>query len=250
MIVFSAYSRIPAPRVKWDGEAMKISIAFLPWVGAVIGLAVWGWQLICRYFGVGQSLFAAGAAALPVFLTGGIHLDGYCDTSDALSSWQDKARRLEILKDPHVGAFAVIRVCLYLLLEFALLAELYARSLDTGFGWVFIISRCFAASGAMFFKKARADGMLSDFTRHTDRPLAGILLAFFSVASMAGLARSAFPQCLAGLALCVPVTLGYRKMAAKYFGGITGDTTGFFLQKIELTLLAGFLIGGVGAEWL
>ena len=45
---------------------------------------------------------------IPVFVTGGIHVDGLLDTSDALSSWQERTRRLEILKDSHAGAFAII----------------------------------------------------------------------------------------------------------------------------------------------
>ena len=48
---------------------------------------------------------------IPVFVTGGIHVDGLLDTSDALSSWQERTRRLEILKDSHAGAFAIITAC-------------------------------------------------------------------------------------------------------------------------------------------
>lgn len=50
---------------------------------------------------------------MPVWVTGGIHLDGYADTCDALASYGDREKKLEILKDPHCGAFAVIRLCSY-----------------------------------------------------------------------------------------------------------------------------------------
>ena len=50
---------------------------------------------------------------VPVIVTGGIHVDGLLDTSDALSSWRDREKRLEILKDSHAGAFAVITACVY-----------------------------------------------------------------------------------------------------------------------------------------
>ena len=62
---------------------------------------------------------AAGFALIPVWITGGIHLDGYADTCDALSSYGDREKKLEILKDPHCGAFAVIRLCSYFLAYFA-----------------------------------------------------------------------------------------------------------------------------------
>ncbi|WP_243427452.1 adenosylcobinamide-GDP ribazoletransferase, partial [Gemmiger formicilis] len=37
----------------------------------------------------------------------------YADTCDALASYADAAKKQEILKDPHCGAFALIRVCTY-----------------------------------------------------------------------------------------------------------------------------------------
>ena len=49
----------------------------------------------------------------PVLVTGGIHLDGFLDTADALSSWQPWEKKLEILKDSHAGAFAIIMGCAY-----------------------------------------------------------------------------------------------------------------------------------------
>ena len=55
------------------------------------------------------------AVLIPVLVTGGIHLDGLLDTADALSSWQTRERRLEILKDSHAGAFAIIVCCGYFL---------------------------------------------------------------------------------------------------------------------------------------
>ena len=57
---------------------------------------------------------------MPVAVTGGIHLDGYADTSDALSSYGDREKKLEILKDSHCGAFAVIRLCSYFVAYFGL----------------------------------------------------------------------------------------------------------------------------------
>ena len=47
-------------------------------------------------------------------------MDGLCDTADALASHQTREKKLEILKDSHTGAFAVIGCCAYLLLTFAL----------------------------------------------------------------------------------------------------------------------------------
>ena len=87
-------------------------------IGAVIG-ALW---CVCGLLPLPDMLQAAGFCLIPVAATGGIHLDGYADTSDALSSYGDREKKLAILKDPHCGAFAVIRLCGYFVLYFALCA--------------------------------------------------------------------------------------------------------------------------------
>ena len=107
-IAFSTYSRIPVPQVEWSDENRKYTMCFFPLIGAVIGLLLWGWLWLCAALAIGPVLRGAVGALIPLLVTGGIHMDGFMDTSDAMASWQTKERRLEILKDSHVGAFAVI----------------------------------------------------------------------------------------------------------------------------------------------
>ena len=116
IIAFSTYSRIPMPQVEWNEKHMKYAICFFPLVGAVVGLLALGWGWLCRFLDLGELLQAAGWTALPLLVTGGIHMDGFCDTVDALSSHQSRERKLEILKDSHTGAFAVIFCGVWLLL--------------------------------------------------------------------------------------------------------------------------------------
>ena len=52
--------------------------------------------------------FAFVGLAIILLVTGGIHMDGYMDTMDALHSYGSREKKLEILKDSHIGAFAVI----------------------------------------------------------------------------------------------------------------------------------------------
>ncbi|MCL1796173.1 MAG: adenosylcobinamide-GDP ribazoletransferase, partial [Clostridia bacterium] len=212
---------------------MELAIAFLPLAGIAVGVAVWVWQMLCRGLEFGAVLFAAVGVALPIAVTGGIHMDGYCDTSDALASWQDKERKLEILKDPHVGAFALIRIGAYNLVCFALLHELYTQEADAGIGLLYPLSRCFAAWSAMTMQNARKNGMLAMFTDKADRRAVGVILALLTVCAAVGWIWLTFPSGVAGLALCLPVTLWYKGMTTKRFGGVTGDTTGYYLQTVE-----------------
>ena len=96
---FSTYSAIPAPETKWDEDSMKYALAFFPLVGAVIGAAEYGAYLLLVYLNSGALLTAAVLTALPLFLTGGIHMDGFLDACDALHSWRDREEKLRIMKD-------------------------------------------------------------------------------------------------------------------------------------------------------
>ena len=89
---FLMYTRIPMPQVEWREENRRYSLCFFPLCGAVIGGLLLLWRWLCTRLGAGELLFASVGVALPVLVTGGIHMDGYLDTCDAMSSWREKAR--------------------------------------------------------------------------------------------------------------------------------------------------------------
>ena len=135
VVAFSMYSKIPMPHIEWNKENMKNVLCFFPWVGAVAGVLVWLWFLVSDQLGFGVMLRASVAVLIPVLVTGGIHLDGLLDTADALSSWQTRERRLEILKDSHAGAFAIIVCCGYFLAAFGIWTEAGAEDIGGSWQW-------------------------------------------------------------------------------------------------------------------
>ena len=242
-IAFSTYSRIPVPQVEWTEENRRYSMCFFPLVGAVIGLALWGWLAVCDALSFGPLLRGAVAALLPLLITGGIHMDGFMDTSDALASWQPMEKRLEILKDSHVGAFAVMHCAGYLLLAAALYSEANAES-GPLLGCVFILSRAMSTWALTAFKNARPKGMLDAFTQATQKRMAlfsGLCWGLVCLLIWALLGGWLAVLCLLAATLCL---LYYRHMAYRQFGGVTGDLAGWFLQVTELTLTAVILLGG------
>lgn len=108
IIAFAMYSKIPMPRTEWTKDNMKYAMCFFPVIGAVIGAVILLWNYIQGYAGFGNSFYTVVLMMIPVLITGGIHLDGLLDTSDALSSYKPMDQKLEILKDSHAGAFAII----------------------------------------------------------------------------------------------------------------------------------------------
>lgn len=242
-IAFSTYSRIPAPQVEWTDENRKCSMCFFPLIGAVIGMMLWGWLWLCGRLGIGPVLRGAVGALLPILITGGIHMDGFMDTGDALASWQSKERRLEILKDSHVGAFAVLGCAGYLLGHAALLSEANAAS-GAMLACVFMLSRALSAWALAAFKSARPQGMLDAFAQAAHKRMVTISCAVYAaicalIWAMMGLGLAC--ACLLAAALCVWY---YRHMAYKQFGGVTGDLAGWFLQVTELALTAVIVLGG------
>lgn len=231
------------PKRDWTKENMEYAMCFFPLVGAVIGVVSWLWVGICTYFDIGSMLFAAGMTLIPIAISGGIHLDGFCDTMDALSSRQPRERKLEILKDSNVGAFALMGCVLYLLVVFALFTE-FPR---TGYGCAvlgcgFVLSRSFSGISVVSFQNAKKTGTLATFSDMAKKKKVQVVLGIDVVLCFA---LFFYIDIVTGITLAVltATVFGYyRWISYKEFGGITGDLAGYFLQLCEL----GILIGIVG----
>lgn len=244
-IALSTYSVIPVPQFDWTEENLRYSICFFPLVGAVCGAALAGWYTLCTLLGASRFLFAAVAACIPLLISGGIHMDGYMDTVDALASHQPRDKKLAILKDPHCGAFAVSYCAVYLLLFLGLMYELFQPRLLPVLCPGFILSRALSALCALCLPNARKGGMLDAYTHTVHKKRAAFAMAFVALLAWGAMVfLCPLPGLLAGTA-AVLWALAYRRMTLRQFGGVTGDTAGFFLQVCELFILAGVWLGGL-----
>ena len=240
-MAFSMFSIVPMPMVEWKKENMKYMLCALPLVGVVIGLALCVWQGICRWLGVGTLLYAVGMTLIPLALSGGIHLDGFCDTVDALSSHATPERKREILKDSHAGAFAIIFTAAYFLLYFALCAELpraWLVILIAGIHHVF--ARAIGALAGVAFPGSGSTGMLASFREGADKK-AAVILVMWCVLCAAGLIVLSPISGLFCTLAAVVLLLGLRVMSLKEFGGMSGDLAGYLITLSELVLLACFI---------
>ena len=246
LAAFSTYSAIPVPLFRWDDAVSGRVLGMFPAVGIVCGLALALWYGVCSALGWGGTLFAAVAVCLPLLLTGGIHLDGYMDTVDAISSHQTRERKLEILKDPNCGAFAVIYCGIFLLLSFGLFSALYGAGQGRAILALcpgYVLSRALSALCALTMPSARHAGMLYAYTAPARRRFSltsAAVFALLSAAAMAALSPGCGGCAVALALLWVP---GYRALAKKLFGGVTGDTAGFFLVLCEAGMAAGAWAG-------
>ncbi len=242
---FTMYSVLPMPQVQWKKSTMKYAMCFFPLVGGCIGAAVWGWLQLCRHLTLGAMLTAGGVVLLPLLLTGGIHLDGFIDSCDALGSHLEKQRKLEILKDPHVGAFGVIYCGALLLASYALAGQFAA---DTRW-WVvlcagFVLSRSMSAAAVVSFPMAKKEGLVylfSDSAEKNTVRATSFLYALLALLTMAAVNWRAAAIAAAG---CVVLFWLFWRMCMREFDGLSGDLAGFLLCVTELWLLAVAALAG------
>ena len=233
VLAFAMYSKIPTPKADWEKENMRYVLCCFPLVGVVIGALVCGWGWLSARLSIGIVLKTAVYVLIPVLVTGGIHLDGFLDTCDALHSYAAKERKLEILKDPHAGAFAIICGISLFVLNFGLWSELSmhgVRSLAFGF----VISRCLSGWSVAIFPCAKDTGLAATFQDASHRYVVGVIC---SVELLMTLVAAFFKEpfgaaCM--LAAAFWAMVWYYFMSRRQFGGITGDLAGYFVCMAEL----------------
>lgn len=254
-VSFSLYSRIPMPRLSFGKDDMEHSLMWFPLVGAVIGALVCLVSLPDLMQELPEAVRILLTLLIPVAVTGGFHIDGFMDTEDALRSYASREKKLEILKDPHIGAFAVIglvRTGLVFALAVTVIV-LYSRDHSAYillFAAVFVISRALSGLTSLLLPKAKKDGMLRQETAGKQRSVILCLLVWLLLCVCFVL----YTDIVKGTVLLLAFagyTAWYRHRACAIFGGVTGDTAGHYLVCAE-TAAAAALAAFILAErvWL
>lgn len=234
-VSFSMFSRIPMPRFKWEEDDMSQCLTFFPWIGAVIGLLIYGAGYL--YYAFELPFWAVGALILliPILVTGGFHLDGYMDVKDALSSFADREKKLEILKDPNVGSFAIIgiisRIIIAMVSIFMILLYGNYRILMV-LALIFWNARCLSGITSIVFPKAKKSGMLYNETKESGKTIPVALI----IQLLIGLGLMLFIDYKLGIPMIIAgglLVFLYKKKTEKEFGGVTGDTAGYFITCFE-----------------
>lgn len=148
----SMFCSLPFPCRNWDEECRPYMLLFLPVVGMEIGILWVFVSGILQYFHIPKMLYALLMCALPYLTTGFMHLDGFMDVVDAVCSWRDLEKRRQILKDSHVGSFAVVWCVFLILAGFAVFASVNERANIGCLVLIPMVSRCFSAMSIMHLK--------------------------------------------------------------------------------------------------
>jgi len=228
------FTGIPMPVNFWDEKLSSQMITSLPLVGAVIGTAWWAIALALTALNIPLMLKTAALTVTPFILTGFIHLDGYMDTSDALLSRRPLEERLRILKDPSVGAFAVIMLAILFLIQFAAVHVISENSKYLSLLIsISILSRSCSSFSIYVMRHIPHSGYVAMLTdKKRSAPVTFILFSILSAGFLSFICAG-----ISGLITTVAVIIGYGctiTVVYKSFKGVSGDLLGYSLVLSEL----------------
>ena len=244
IIAFSMYSKIPMPIINWNKDNMKYIMCYFPLIGIAICLLQFLLFYISKIFSFGNILTATIATIIPLLITGGIHLDGFCDTIDGLSSHQSIDKKLEILSDPNSGAFAIIGCIIYIIVNFSIWTEIVPTIKSISIiGLFYSMSRSFSGLSIVTFPLAKNTGLAAIFSNNAQKNNVKMTMIIYIV--FLTIITSLIEVRYSILALCftLAIFIYYKHISKKEFGGITGDLAGFFLQNAELSILVAIMVG-------
>jgi adenosylcobinamide-GDP ribazoletransferase len=226
-------------RRAFTARELGAATAFYPLVGLLLGALLVAADFLLGYLFPLQ-VRSALVLALWVVLTGGLHLDGFLDTCDGLLGGSTPERRLDIMRDERVGAYALAGGVILLLTLFSSLGAI------TTSRWVVlllapILGRWGIALAVVSFPYARRTGLGRDIKDHAGIPqLAFATFTTLVIAGMLALLLRTYSPLIALAVAALICWLGAR-FIMKRIPGMTGDTYGALNMLIEAGVLLTFV---------
>ncbi len=239
ILAFQFLTILPLPKITAEPKHFGAAMMFFPLVGFFLGGILYIIHVAARQFSgyFSPELQALLMLATLTILTRALHLDGFADFVDAFWGGRSEEDILRIMKDSHVGAFAVVGLILLILGKYLLLTQLIEDGSSTLIVLVFpMVSRwgmvllCFGAT------YARVEGGLGksfvESLRWRHLLVASVLAFVSSFFLLKGFAIWVFVPAIA-------VVASMRLLGSRKIDGITGDMSGATGEFIELLVLFG-----------
>jgi len=238
LLAFTFLTRIPMPTITgYQAEDSSRALYYFPLVGACMGLLLCG---ITTVFASHPLLTAALVLTIWVLMTGGLHLDGLADSSDAwLGGLGDRDRTLKIMKDPRCGTAAILSInCLMLIKFSALVTFLQSNTLSSSTLMLLmvplILGRCAPLVLALTTHYANPEGLAKPFIDHA-QPFAilnALILTWLFTLLLCG-----FSAFMIIMFVNTLLFLVIRQLMIQRLGGYTGDTIGATIEITEASTL-------------
>ncbi|MEX0347964.1 MAG: adenosylcobinamide-GDP ribazoletransferase [Paracoccaceae bacterium] len=226
-------TRLPLPKLP---EAVFERQSQAVWAFPIAGLVVGALACLVGAAALTVNLPATLVAALVLIVqvasTGAMHEDGLADTVDGFWGGFARERRLEIMKDSHIGTYGVLALILSLMLRWGVIVTL----IDAGALWLLmaaaIWSRALMPVLMAALPNARGAGLSHQVGKPSGRNVVlGLALALALSVLVAG------TNALIPAAFSVSAAAGLAAVARRKIGGQTGDVLGAAQQVAEMTFL-------------
>lgn len=215
-----------------------MTTAVFPLAGLVIGFLL----LPLAFLPVDPFVRSALILAVWIALTGGLHEDGWIDAMDAVLAPVDRQRRLEILKDPRVGAHGLTALLCLVFLRYGALVSVPAAALVAAP----VVGRWTMVLSLARFPALRAEGLGAAFGDGA-RPFAAGILAGAVLIPLAALVSSAWPVVVWVVGTTAGLVMG-RFLTAR-LGGLNGDGHGAVGLLAETACLVAWSMAPTSLGW-
>lgn len=225
-------------RAQPSGKGLSSATSWFPVAGLLLGLALAGINLALGPLGMEPLIVNTVLIVMLIVMTGGLHLDGLADTSDALLSGKSREEMLCIMRDPHIGTMGVLSLVSVIILKIALLCSITAPWKIPALISMCVLSRWAMSLSILLFPYARQEGKAMIF-------IEGKSLKSFVIATVITFAIVIIAMGLNGLAVFALAALGAYatgKMISSKLGGITGDVIGATDELVEVITLISICI--------
>lgn len=237
LIAISFFTRIPIKLADVSAEEFYESMILIPLVGVFIGFILWGAGLLFGLIHFIQ-LQALLMVIVYIWLTGGLHLDGFADTTDALFSARDRDKMMEIMKDSRLGAFGAIGLILIILtnwMTYTIILPQYGAALLV----MPVFGRTMAIMATCFSTYAPGGGGLGKrFVEMTQ--LRHFIIYLVLLLGYATLILG-LPGLLTAVVGLLPALLLMKNLQHK-IGGMTGDTIGMTIELNQTFFMVVFAV--------
>ncbi len=241
-------TRLPFPlKINYDESLPSKSMGVYPLIGLIIAIILIVFSKIAFLF-LGENIVNILILILLVYLTGGLHLDGFIDSVDGLFSCRKKERILEIMHDSLIGSFGAIAVILLFLLKFNLFLELTNDIRFPVLILMTVISRWMVVFAAWKYPLATSSSLGKGFNYHLGlkQLIESILYLVIIVVLINYLFLYPFYLSLAIFFVSFLITHLFAKYVIKKIDGLTGDIYGAINEIIEIiVLLMAIILKGV-----
>lgn len=231
----SMFIFFPVPCKRWDETYRRDMILMLPFVGLLLGIVWYGVFSILSLVSIDNFIFIKSLilSLYPILAPGLIHMDGYMDVCDSIFSYADINKKKMILKDSHVGSFAVVAsiiliLCNYIFMYVSILNQNSNMFLILIF--IPILSRLLSSFSLINIKKMDESeySSISIVPKITDNIY--LFIIFILILLLAGISNIKY---LFVLSFELIIYILCIIFCDKSYDGINGDVTGFSLIVSE-----------------